>query len=177
MFASRSILSTESVDRAVRSWRPSHDFESARLVKITPAPEGESYKLSIALLKRPPEEGWSVEGTLPGRRRCQDFTVGMSQLLDDIAGKVGGQGWETLSWSPRSDSSIKLEASRIPLPFPLDGEVIETRTASVVWARGIDAVEVSLSQSMPRRLSLGDGSHIVDIDLRFESDNGAGEAA
>ncbi|RSH94744.1 hypothetical protein EHS25_004550 [Saitozyma podzolica] len=177
MFASRSTLSTESADRAVRSWRPSHGFETARLVKITPATEGESYKLSIALLKRPPEEGLSVEGTLPGRRRCQDFTAGMSQLLDTIAGKVGGQQWETLSWTSRSDSSIKLEASRIPLPFPLDGEVIETRTASVVWASEIEAIEVAVSQSTPRRLSLGDGSYIVDIDLQFGGANGAGDAA
>jgi hypothetical protein len=136
-----------------------------------------SYKLSIALLKRPPEEGLSVEGTLPGRRRCQDFTAGMSQLLDTIAGKVGGQQWETLSWTSRSDSSIKLEASRIPLPFPLDGEVIETRTASVVWASEIEAIEVAVSQSTPRRLSLGDGSYIVDIDLQFGGANGAGDAA
>jgi hypothetical protein len=101
----------------------------------------------------------------------------MSQLLDKIAGKVGGQRWETVSWTSRNDSSIKLEASRIPLPFPLDSEIIETHTASVLWASGVEAIGVAVSQSTPRRLSLGDGSYIVDIDLRIGAGNGAGDAA
>jgi hypothetical protein len=158
MSRSSSTWTTKKLEKSINSWTPRHGFTAALLIEIESS--GDSCRLSIALLKRPADESQRVRGHLP-EIRCRDLSSGVTALLDRVAYNPSGSlrlaPWRSSSRS----SSVWLQVSTKPEPFPLQSQVTETITIT----QECDGSWYSVLVDVPRTMTLQDGSYLFEASI------------